>query len=442
MLRKRFHKWGLDNKKNNEPEMRAMARKGTERMRIGRVSTFRARDRTVQYKDVVRYWKRRGLSMEDVLTQITSREPTPEGLEVLTPVPSSVTPPTTLEIPERFLKGVNDYIRASFESRTWFSDSDESYCRSSKTPSRLNRTNLDRIFNSVRVACGLFRDGKAQEAGQTLLYSTAILKEVVESEHPDILPLIFMMFFHSLHYEVPGVAIAVTQQFVLWGQFLLGRNHPIPQLLCLFTNKDDPHMQEFLVTGLRSMRDCFEDRLGFYHKTTLRVSSLYYESMLSDEDQLHLLRTDLDRLMLKLPAWDPRCLGMHLDLISAYLQMGIDEIAEDECIGMLRACCKIRDEIKRAFYEAHVSSYQAFLQGLRENYDAAETLWNKAIAQIITVAGERRTTPQRWRRFLEDLLVRTGQTEKAALVKQQRLAVLAREMEELQEIEGPLAELF
>ena len=379
--------------------------------------------------------------MENVLAQITSREPTPEGLEVLTPAPSPITPPTALEIPERFLRGISDYICASSESGTWVPKSNDLYCRSKKDSSEQDGRNLDRFFNSVKNACFLFAEGKAQEAGQSLLYGTAAVKKLIESEHQEIFPQVLIMLQDSLENGFPEVAIAVTQQLVSWGEFLLGRYHPIPQLLFLFTNKDTPQTSDFVRTGLRSMRDCFDGQLGFYHEITQRISNLYYEAIPSSENRLHLLRSDLDRLMLRLPDWDSRCLGIHLDLVQNSISMGMYETAEDECIKILRACYETGDGLHRAYYGAHVSRYQAIVQQRRKNYDAAETLWNKAIAQSITVAGERRSTPQKWRRSLEKLLVRTGQVEKAALIEQQRMAVIARQLEELQEIEGPLAEL-
>ncbi len=161
MLRKRFLKWGIDNKKNKEPEMRAMVRKTAERSRIGKSSTFRARGRILQYKDVVRYWERRHLSIEDVLTRITSREPTPDGLEVVTPVPSPVLPPAQLEISERILRGISNYICASFESRTWVFTTEDFFCKCKKEYVAQN-VHASSIYGTAGDVCDLFRAGKPQ----------------------------------------------------------------------------------------------------------------------------------------------------------------------------------------------------------------------------------------------------------------------------------------
>ena len=90
--------WGLD-KKNKEPEIRAIIRKNKQRADQGKRSNFRVRGRDIPLAEVVRYSKRKGVSYDEIIARKTA-SPTPETVEVFTPVPSPVATPQDLAIPE------------------------------------------------------------------------------------------------------------------------------------------------------------------------------------------------------------------------------------------------------------------------------------------------------------------------------------------------------
>ena len=88
MYKRRISEWGLD-KKHKESEMRAIVRKHARRVSDGKSSTFSVRGRTIDYDSVIRYFRRKGVSVEDVVAR-QSTSPTPEAVICSTPPSSPV----------------------------------------------------------------------------------------------------------------------------------------------------------------------------------------------------------------------------------------------------------------------------------------------------------------------------------------------------------------
>ncbi|KAL2057518.1 hypothetical protein ABVK25_001902 [Lepraria finkii] len=91
MYKMRIKQWGLDKKNNKENEMRAIVHKNKQRSDQGKRSVYRTRDRQVDYADVVRYFNRKKISIDDVIARRTGSA-TPEAVECFTPVLSPATP--------------------------------------------------------------------------------------------------------------------------------------------------------------------------------------------------------------------------------------------------------------------------------------------------------------------------------------------------------------
>ncbi|KAK3172044.1 hypothetical protein OEA41_004128 [Lepraria neglecta] len=117
MYKTHVNKWGLD-KKNKENEMRAIVRKHKQRADLGKRCILRVRGRPMDFAEVVRYWHRKGVSVDDVISRRTA-SPTPEAVECFTPVPSPITTPQVLATPERIYRNVRDYFAGSFDAGTW-----------------------------------------------------------------------------------------------------------------------------------------------------------------------------------------------------------------------------------------------------------------------------------------------------------------------------------
>ena len=114
MYKRRIKQWGLD-KKNKDDEMRAIVRKTKARLDQGKRSKIHVRGKAIGDEEVIRYFKRKGISIDDIIAY-RAASVTPEAVEIVTPVPSRVATPTSLAVPERILTAIRDYFEGSFAS--------------------------------------------------------------------------------------------------------------------------------------------------------------------------------------------------------------------------------------------------------------------------------------------------------------------------------------
>ena len=166
MYKTRIDKWGLD-KNRKEHEMRAVVRKQNQRERQGKSSVFRVRGKAVDFGDIIRYWERKGMSIEDVIAQ-RAMSATPDAVvECSTPVLSEPSTPREFAIPENVIRCVRNYFQGSFESGTWYSKDPKLPCESVNAPAD-SPDDLFLLIADCSLACKLFRRSQFQEAGRTL----------------------------------------------------------------------------------------------------------------------------------------------------------------------------------------------------------------------------------------------------------------------------------
>ena len=127
MYKRRIKQWGLD-KNNKDGEMRAIVHKTKARLDQGKQSKIHVRGKAISDEEIIRYWRRKGISTDDVIAH-RAASVTPEAVEIITPVPSRVATPTSLAVPERIFTAIRDYFEASFTSGTWVSINPEIHCR-------------------------------------------------------------------------------------------------------------------------------------------------------------------------------------------------------------------------------------------------------------------------------------------------------------------------
>ena len=292
MLKKRIGKWGLDNKRNRKIEMIAVVRKEHQRSRIGKQSTFRARGHQIDYNDVIRYWERKHMGVEDVLAEYASREPTPEGVEVITPVSSPVSTPTDFAVPERLLKIIADYYRASFENGVWISVDPTSLCESTKDPGNAILL-LSHLLHHTNSACHLFDVGKPREAGQYLISGTAVVKKLICAEFPMTVPFVLAWLAHFCRKGRPEMAMAIMQQIATLGNVVLSPNHPTPQIFSYLSKVESSKFIELVSRINCSLGDCFEHELGATHPSTISARNSYAYTVQHD----NILSTQRQRLL-------------------------------------------------------------------------------------------------------------------------------------------------
>lgn len=182
MYKNHIKLWRLD-KKHKENEMRAVIRKNHLRDQQGKSSRFEIRGRPVEIADAVRYFKRKGVSVEDVLASCTASL-TPEAVKCFTPVTSPLSTPRELAAPERILISIRDYFHGSFDSGTWVKTEPLIYCYSMKA-AIASEANPYELQSHLNTAIQLFHLKRFSAAGQALIVCTfqAISSVLVWSAH-------------------------------------------------------------------------------------------------------------------------------------------------------------------------------------------------------------------------------------------------------------------
>ena len=304
MYKTHIKQWGVD-KKNKEIEMRAIVRKYRQREDQGRNSVIHIRRRgrnspdVVSFTEVVRYWARKKKSIDDVIARQTS-SPTPEAVELLTPVPSPITTPQVLAIPECIFGCARNYFRSSFESGTWFSTELSVHCHST----------LTEFY-------------KFHTFGQDLKIAIARLNNIFLAEHPATLQVLFtlMICFHRRNTD--DLTLALLQMFSDVGKMLLGSEHPLTRICQWSSSVDASDFEAIALKCVESIADQLHSFVGPMHKSTLFVRrQLIRVRAHQREARIPMLQKLLGECEKTLRPDDARILDIRGDIASSYLSGG------------------------------------------------------------------------------------------------------------------------
>ena len=267
MYKTRIDTWGLD-KNKKESDMRAIVRKRDQRQRQGKPSAFRVRGKAIDFGDIIRYWERRGLSIEDVVAQRTMSATPDAVVECSTPVLSEPSTPREFAIPENVMRCVRNYYQGSFESGTWYSEDPKYLCRSKKDHDD-TLTCLGSLYNQSILSCRLFARFEFQEGGRTLIRATASIKKIIQGENPHTLSHLFLLVMRITHLERLEIARAILRQYADLGELIVGGGHPLSRVGRWLASLESSQIQDVLDVCIRSSSDQFEYLLGPMHWTTL-----------------------------------------------------------------------------------------------------------------------------------------------------------------------------
>lgn len=266
MYKTHIKQWGLD-KKNKEPEMRAIVRKRKQRADQGKCSIIRVRGQVRDFAEVFRYFDRKGVSIDDIIARQTA-SPTPEAVECVTPLPSPILTPQVLAIPERMFRCIRDYFKGSFESGTWIKTEPLSRCYFSKGEE--NGVDYMNDFEfQCHLACSLFSRDLFQEAGQTLIAATATIKKILSAEDPGTLPRLFVLIENFRRWKRDDIALIVLRQFSALGKVLLSVEHPLSRICEWLQTASWSDFDDIAAICMKSMADQFESVVGPMHQSTL-----------------------------------------------------------------------------------------------------------------------------------------------------------------------------
>ena len=422
MYKTHIKQWGLD-KKNKEQEMRAIVRKSKQLESRGEKATFRVRGRLVDYKDVVRYWERKRVSIDDVVTQRSSSK-TPEAVDYLTSPSSPLMMPESMAIPERILTVIRDYFTGSFDNGTWFTEDPRKYCLTNKVQGDALAP-LQSLSRQCYAACLLFARNRFQEAGQILISATSDIKSILLAEHPETLTELFHIVLHLFEYRRDEVAIAILRQFSALARILLGDGHPLFSICQWLTFIHVSDFKYFFVKCWASVGDQFERLLGPMHISTLYCQAysrgITIEQKLSHKTLLENLRGTCEATLGSL---DGRTFLIHQLLAGHYLTTR-DYVKAIELGYDLATNAQILDQAESRYnstFQAHHYAEGLYIvaRSLHAlgNAHQAEMRLRDAINSRISVWGPRDALARTWSILLEDWLVERGQLESAAEVQQ------------------------
>lgn len=417
MYKIRIRQWGLD-KKSKENEMRAIVRKNKHLKTQGKPSTFRVRGRVVDYKDVVRYWERKGVPLEHVLAQRTQSK-TPEAVECFVPLPSPTRMPESITIAERVLVSIRDYFKGSFETGTWVAADPRYDCKTTKVQGDVI-AHLDVMFQQCITACILFNFNRFQEAGQSLISATSHIKEILSAEHPMTLPFLFDVFemvFRSRRYEI---AFAILRQFSALASVLVGERHPLRYICGLLASIHPSQLQDIIVKCSGSTVDHFESLAGPMNWSTLHSRLRYIRNIDNEHDMGHkafLLQDLLRKCEDALGPLDVRTvyvglyIALHYVMDSDYVEavrLAWDLIARAQCLETSNERITFKAE---GLYIVAISRYR-----MGETY-LAEVSLREAINLRMLAWGPHVDQARNWLVLLEQWLGDQGRLSAAAQVR-------------------------
>ena len=284
MYKTRIKQWGLD-KKHKENEMRAIVRKTKTLGSQGKSATFRVRGRPIDYEDVVSYFKRKNVRLEDVITQRTGSK-TPEVVEHFITVPSPITTPESIAIPERILFSIRDYFRSSFDNGTWVTTDSKIECQATRSQGD-SLAVCCQLDNDSLTACELFRRKEYQRAGQILIAATSSIKVIILAEHPATLQFIFQMtqrFLRAGRYEI---ALAILRQFSALAEIIMRKTHPIGGICGWLASIARSQWEIVMARCTDSLVDLFESLAGPLNMSTLASRLNSFDSAVDTEHNIN-----------------------------------------------------------------------------------------------------------------------------------------------------------
>ncbi|KAL8722070.1 MAG: hypothetical protein Q9225_001392 [Loekoesia sp. 1 TL-2023] len=410
--KRRIKEWGLD-KNNKEKEMRAIVRKFAQRKANHKSSKFRVRDQEVDYSEIVRYFARKGVSIDDVMAR-RKTSATPEAVICFTPLQSPIVTPQVYAIPECIFATLRDYMNGSFDSGTWIKTDQRENCYSIKegtdhtTSSALHC--LDIFYSCSLEVCylhELHENGKAKTSQDSAI---AALRHVLPLELPQTLLSVFMLIAKlSNRFRKPGVASALIHTITSPGELLLYQQHPLPTVAKAFCRLNESEFREISIKCLRAMAEGFGNNLGSMHLVSLGAYSI---EATSDS-----LRELLQRCQAEIGIHDIRTIGVRIRLLEKLLGERRYQLARQECHNLLATVHMVQPPKFMLRRRTQGLCFLAQIQKMLSNRDLAVTTLREAIAVRICAWGSADVGVRARILELRRWLIELGRNEEVAEVQ-------------------------
>ena len=424
MYKTRIKQWGLG-KNNKDSEMRAIVRKKKQRLDRGKGSIIQIRGKAVDDREVARYWKRKGISLDEVIAQRTASA-TPEAVELFTPVPSRLATPEAFAVPERLFVKIRDYLTGSFESGNWAHGKPQIDCRPRDFQGDVT-TDLAALEVHNLTACQLLSSHSYQEAGQNTVSATSVLKNILLAEYPGALGRILDTVMIMRLFRRHEIALAILRQYSALGKLVMGNEQPLRLICGWLALLDASQFDEITARCLRSVTDHFESFLGLMHLSTL-TSRIYYVAHVNRAQDI----SQRDDLLHNLLGQCELQLGT-LDLRTFYLRYALAMHYLDGC-HYFEALKVGQDLVAYAQHPQSPGNVRLYYaQGLyiaaRSQYALGETIsaeanLREAIESSLSSLGPHNSQARFWLVRLEEWLLEQGRSSSAAEVRETRMRMI------------------
>jgi hypothetical protein len=401
MYKSRFTLWGLDGKNNREREMRAAVRKRSQRTQQGKRSVFRIRGKPVDYQEMVRYFARKRLSIEDVVAQRRASK-TPEAVVCLTPITSSIAIPAVYKLPQLLFTSICDYVDGSFRSGFWIKTKPTEFCCSARGASR----SAGRLFSQCHEVRHLLDLGHLRAA--KLVQDSAIgsIHHMLLDEDPLTLAQLFNLSMGMFEIGRPKIALAVFKAIADIGASTMGQQHPLPRIARFLLRHDCSDIADVSAKCLQAFGDQFEDVLGPMHVASLVIC--LWKRGVTDGYVRDLLR----RCQSDLGDSDARTMNVHLELLWKLLENRDYGLAVEECHRMLSYTTS-----SAAVFPAPILEVLARCEMMSSKRDLAMVHLREAIDIRISVCGSLDYEARRCLVQLQQWLSHYGGEEEVAEVQ-------------------------
>lgn len=321
VYKKHIKKWGLD-KKNKKCDMKAIARKYSEREQKGKKSHFTVRGRAVDLAEILRYCQRRDESIDDLLAQRAASK-TPEAVKCYTPLRSPIRTPEVLALPEQIFITVRDYHKGCFEARIWVDDDEKSLCRTNKAQSN-SALPIARLRDQCFLAIDLFNDSRYEEAGVVLRAATGSINEIVREEHPHTLMDLCEIISNFRVAGRPEVSLAILRQFSAMAQLKLGEWHPLSLICGRLASASALNFEDVVLQSCRILCEVFTSVLGPLHRSSIdyQITMVRVDSSFTLSPQETSYQALLRECENNLGPYDPRTLNVRLEVAWRNLNQG------------------------------------------------------------------------------------------------------------------------
>jgi len=409
MYKSRFTLWGLDSKNNREREMKAAVRKRNQRTQQGKRSIFRIRGKPVDYQEMVRYFVRKRLSIEDVVAHRRASK-TPEAVVCLTPIISPIAIPEVYKIPQLLFTSICDYVDGSFRSGLWIKTKPKKYCRSARGAGGADES-ADRLIGRCYEVRDLLDLGHSRAAKQIQDSAIGSVHQMLLDEEPTTLGRLFDLFVRMFQTGRPEIALAVFKAIADIGASTLGQQHPLPKAAGFLLRLDYSDIAEVGAKCLQALGDQFEDVLGPMHVTSLSIR--LWDDRATDGQTHDLLR----RCQSDLGVGDARTMEVYIAWSHKLCQNGDYGLAAEECYKMLSQTHRIQDMVYAPDIRANILRMLAHCDNMSSKQSLATVHLREAIDIRISLRGSLDGLARLWLVKLEEWLTNYGGEEEIAEVQ-------------------------